>query len=157
MSDFVFNVSKGRIVEYYNRVKNNDPATSAFVIVPVDVAAVTDATIKDFDDLAAILAGGVTERAATGWNRKALTDVELAALPAPDDTNDRYDVDIPDLTWPAVTAGTVTDLIICYDANVTAGSDSAVVPLTQHDFAIPAPDGSDIVAVIAAAGFFRAT
>lgn len=154
MADFVFNISKGRVVELFNRVDSNDPANSALIVVPVDVAAVTDATIKDFDTLSAILAGGVTERTTGGWNRKTLTDTDIA-LPAPDDTNDRFDIDLPDFLWTAVSAGTVTDLIICYDNDTTAGTDANLIPLTQHDFAIT-PDGSDVSAVIAAAGFFRA-
>jgi hypothetical protein len=155
MADFVFNISKGRVAELYNRVKINDPAASALIIVPVDVGATTDATIKDFDTLAAILAGGVTERTTGGWNRKTLTDADLAAFAA-DDTNDRVDLDIADQTWTAVTANVVTDLIICYDNDTAAGTDTNLIPLTQHDFAIT-PDGSDVVAVIAAAGFFRAS
>jgi hypothetical protein len=55
-----------------------------------------------------------------------------------------------------VSAGAVTDLIICYDNDSTGGTDANLVPLTQHDFAIT-PDGSDVTAVINAAGFFRAT
>lgn len=155
MADIVFNIAKGRVAELYNRVDTNDAANSALVIVPVDVAAVTDATLRDFDTLAAILAGGVTERTTGGWNRKTLTDADLVAF-APDDTNDRVDLDIPDQTWTAVSAGAVTDLIICYDNDTTAGTDANLVPLTLHDFAIT-PDGSDVVAVINAAGFFRAS
>lgn len=155
MADFVFNIAKGRVAELYNRVDTNDPANSALIIVPVDVAAVTDATIRDFDTLAAVLAGGVTERSTNGWARKTLTDSDLAALTI-DDTNDRVDLDIPDQTWTAVTSGAVTDLLICYDNDTTAGTDSNIIPLTQHDFAIT-PDGSDVTAVIAATGFFRAS
>lgn len=155
MADFVFNISKGRVAEFYNRVKSNDPANSALIIVPVDVAAVTDATIRDFDTLAAITGGGVTERTTGGWARKTLTDADIVAF-APDDTNDRVDLDIPDQTWTAVSAGNVTDLIICYDNDTTTGTDANLVPLTQHDFPIT-PDGSDVVAVIAATGFFRAS
>lgn len=155
MADIVFNIAKGRVVELFNRVDTNDPANSALVIVPVDVGATSDATIRDFDTLAAVLAGGVTERTTGGWNRKTLTDADIT-FPAPDDTNDRFDVDIPDQTWTAVTAGAVTDLIICYDNDTTAGTDSNLIPLTMHDFAIT-PDGSDVQAVINAAGFFRAS
>ena len=151
----MFNIAKGRIVQLYDNVDTNTPANSALIVVPVDVGATSDATIKDFDTLAAVLAGGVTERTATGWNRKTLTDTELSAW-AVDDTNDRVDLDIPDLTWTTVTAGAVTDLIICYDADTTGGSDSNIIPLTQHDFAIT-PDGSDVTAQIAATGFFRAS
>lgn len=155
MADFVFNIAKGRVTEMYNRVDSNDPANSALVVVPVDVGATSDATIKDFDTLAAVLGGGVTERTTGGWNRKVLTDADISAF-TPDDTNDRVDLDIPDQTWTAVSAGAVTDLIVCYDNDTTGGSDSNLIPLTQHDFAIT-PDGSDVVAVIAASGFFRAS
>lgn len=155
MADIVFNIAKGRVVELFNRVDTNDPANSALVIVPVDVGATSDATIRDFNTLAAVLAGGVTERTTGGWNRKTLTDADIT-FPAPDDTNDRFDIDIPDQTWTAVTAGAVTDLIICYDNDTTAGTDSNLIPLTMHDFAIT-PDGSDVQAVINAAGFFRAS
>lgn len=155
MADFVFNITKGRVAELYNRVKTNDPTNSALIIVPVDVGATTDATIKDFATLSAVLAGGVTERTTGGWNRKTLDDTAIVAFAA-DNTNDRVDIDIPDQTWTAVSAGAVTDLLICYDNDTTGGTDANIIPLTQHDFAIT-PDGSDVTAVIAATGFFRAS
>lgn len=157
MADFVFNIAKGRVVEYYNRVENNDPANSALVLVVIDAAGDTDAVMKDRDDLAALLGGTANEVTNTNYARKVLTDADLAALPAPDDTNDRYDIDLPDQTWSAVAAGTAwTDIIVCYDSDTTGGTDSNIIPLTCHDFAVT-PDGSDIVAQIAAAGFFRAS
>ena len=155
MADIVFNIAKGRVVEFHNRIDTNDPTNAAIIVVPVDVGATTDATIRDFDTLAAVLGGGVTERTTGGWNRKTITDADIT-FPAPDDTNDRYDIDIPDQTWTAVSAGAVTDLLICYDSDTGAGTDSNIVPLTMHDFAVT-PDGSDVVAVINAAGFFRAS
>jgi hypothetical protein len=156
MADFVFNIAKGRVAELYNRVDTNDPANSAIIAIPVDVGAVTDATLRDVDTFAALIAAGVTERNANGWNRKTLTDTELAAY-APDDTNDRADVDVPDLVWsPGPTSGAVTDIVFCYDSDTTAGTDANLIPLTQHDFPIT-PDGSDVTAQIAATGFFRAT
>ncbi len=155
MADFVFNIAKGRVVELYNRVDSNDPANSALIIVPVDVAAVTDATIKDFATLAAVLAGGVTERTTGGWNRKTLTDADLAAF-ATDNANDRTDIDFADQLWTAVTTGAVTDVLVCYDSDTTGGTDANIVPLAQYDFAIT-PDGSDVNLLVAAAGFFRAS
>ena len=157
MADFVFNIAKGRVVEYYNRVKANDPANSALIIVVIDANGDSDATMKDRDDLGALLGGTANEVTNTNYARKVLTDSDLAALPAPDDTNDRYDIDLPDQTWAAVAAGTAwTDLLVCYDSDTTGGADSAIIPLTLHDFAVT-PDGSDIIAQIAAAGFFRAS
>jgi len=114
MSDFVFNIAKGRVVEYYNRVKGNDPANSALVIVAIDANGDTDATMKDRDDLAALLGGTANEVTNSGYSRKVLTDSDLAALPAPDDTNDRFDIDLPDETGSAVVAGSGwTGLIVC--------------------------------------------
>jgi len=158
MADFVFNISKGRVVEYYNRVENNDPANSALVIVVLATSGLeTDAVLKDKDDLAAVVSGTTNEVTNTNYARKVLTDADLAALPAPDDTNDRFDIDLPDQTWSAVAAGDGwSKLLVCYDPDTTGGTDSAIIPLTSHDFAVT-PDGSDIVAQIAAAGFFRAS
>lgn len=157
MADFVFNIAKGRVVEYYNRVKGNDPTNSALVIVVIDANGDTDATMKDRDDLAALLGGTANEVTNTNYVRKVLTDADLAALPSPDDTNDRYDIDLPDQTFSAIAAGTAwTDVIICYDPDTTGGTDSAIIPLTCHDFPIT-PDGSDITMQVNAAGFFRAS
>lgn len=156
MADFVFNIAKGRVVEYYNRVDSNDPTNSALIIVAIDANGDTDATMKDRDDLAALLGGTANEVTNTNYARKVLTDADLAAM-AVDDTNDRFDVDIPDQTWSAIAAGTAwTDLIICYDGDTTGGTDSNIIPLVCLDFPIT-PDGSDIVAQINAAGFFRAS
>lgn len=156
MADFLFNIAKGRVAEFYNRVKSNDPANSALIIVVIDANGDTDATMRDRDDLAALLGGTANEVTNTNYARKVLTDADLAALSI-DDANDRIDLDIPDLTWTAVAAGTAwTDILVCYDPDTTGGTDSAIIPLTCHDFAVT-PDGSDITAQIAAAGFFRAS
>jgi hypothetical protein len=36
MANIVFNIAKGRVVELYNRVKSNDPANSAIILVPIE-------------------------------------------------------------------------------------------------------------------------
>ena len=154
MADFVFNTAKGRVAEFYNRVDSNDPANSALVIVAA-VAGSTDAALKDLDTLAAVLAA-TAEATNSGYARKVLTDADLAAFAA-DNTNDRVDLDFADQTWTAVAAGSNwARLYICYDSDTTAGTDSNIIPLTSHDFVVT-PDGSDIVAQLAAAGFYRAS
>lgn len=158
MSDLVFNIAKGRVNELYDRVKSNDPANSALIVVLIS-GAITDGTLEDLDTLSAVLAdAGATEATFTNYARKTLTDAELAAIPAPDDTNDRNERDIPDQTWTAAgngTNNTLTRLLVCYDSDTGAGDDTNIVPLTAHDFAVTT-DGSDLVAQINAAGFFRA-
>ena len=156
MSDFVFNVAKGRVIEYYNRVDSNDPANSALIVVVLATSGLeSDATLKDFDTLSAVVAGTTNEVTNTNYARKTLTDADLGAL-AVDDTNDRFDADIPDQTWTAVAAGDGwSKLLVCYDPDTTAGTDTTIVPLTAHDFVVT-PNGSDITAQINASGFFRA-
>lgn len=156
MADQTFNIALGRIVELYNRVDLNDPANSALVIVAINSSA-ADATLKDLDTLAAVLADADTaEVTNTNYARKVLTDSDLSAF-APDDANDWVDLDFADQTWTSVAAGDAwTDLVICYDSDTTAGTDANIVPLLQYDFAIT-PDGSDITAQVNSAGFFRAS
>ena len=153
MADFGYNIAKGRVIELLNRVDANDPAASCLYIIPVDVAAVSDATLKDLDDFAAIITAGVTERNANGWSRITLTDTDVA-LGTPDDSGDQFYADFADPTWTP-TAGAVTDLIVCY-ASVASPTNAQLMPLTQHDFAIT-PDGSLVTGNVFASGFFKAT
>jgi hypothetical protein len=157
MADFVYNIAKGRVAELYNRVDTNDPANSALIIMVLATSGIeSDATLKDKDDFAAVVSGTTNEVTNTNYARKTLTDADLVAF-APDDTNDRVDLDIPDQTWTAVGAGDGwNDIVIGYDNDTTTGTDANIIPLTQHDFVVT-PDGSDITAQIAAAGFFRAS
>jgi len=156
MADQVFNIALGRSVELYNRVDINDPANAVLVIAAFN-SGDTDAALKDVDTLAAIEALTSTAEATNvNYARKVLTDADIVAF-APDDVNDRVDLDIPDQTWTAVAAGTNwTDLAICYDSDSTGGVDANIVPMTWHDFVV-SPNGGDVTAQIAATGFFRAS
>lgn len=159
MADFVYNIAKGRAAELYNRVDLSDPTNAVLVVVLLAASGIeSDATLKDKDDLAAVVSGATNEATNTGYARKVLSDSDVVAF-APDDTNDRVDIDIPDQTWTGLAndgTGAVGDMLVCYDSDSTGGADSAIVPLTQHDFAVT-PDGSDVTVQIAAAGFFRAS
>lgn len=149
MANVVLNIAKGRVVELYRRVKNADPATCALVIVPLSAAA-ADATLIDQATLAAVLAGGSTEQTTMG--RKVLVAADLAAFPAPDTANDRYDVSLPTVTWTTASGAAIVKLLVCY-RNATADADSAIVPLTCFDFA-QTPSGADIQMTTGV--FFRA-
>lgn len=152
MANFVFNIAKGRVAEFYNRVDANDPATARLVIIPLEASGLeAQAALEDSVSLAEVLDGTTNEQTTMG--RKYLTDTELAALAA-DMTNNRMDVDIPDITWAAATGNGVGAIVVAYDPN--SETDANIIPLTHHDFAVT-PDGSDIVAVIAATGFYRAS
>ena len=153
MANIVFNIAKGRVVEYYNRVENNDPAASALVLVPIETSGLeADSVLIDKDDLAAVLSGATNEQTTMG--RKVLTDADLAALPAPDDTNDRYEVSLPTTTWTAASGNAISKILVCYDADTAAGTDSNIIPLTMFDFA-QTPSGADIQ--MTTGTFFRAS
>lgn len=156
MADFVFNIAKGRVAELFNRVDQNDPTNAVLVVVAINTTA-TDATLKDYDTLAAVLGDANTaEVANTGYSRVVLDQDDVAF--SVDDTNDRVDLDIADIEWGAITDDDVdwTDILICYDSDSTGGTDANIIPLTCHDFAVTI-DGSSITTQINAAGFFRAS
>lgn len=151
MANIVFNIAKGKVAEYYDRVKGNDPGTSRLILVPIETSGLeSDATLIDVDTLAALIAGATNEQTTMG--RKALTDSDLASIPAPDDTNDRNERSLPTVTWAAATGNPISKIAVCYDPNSSA--DSAIIPLTMFDAAFT-PDGSDIQ--ITTGVFFRAS
>ena len=154
MANFVFNQALGRVAALHDRVDGNDPANAALIVVAINTTA-TDATLKDLDTLAAIEADANTaEVTNSGYARKVLTDADITASTV-DDTNDRVACDIADQTWTGVAAGTAwTDLLICYDSDTTAGTDSNIIPLTCHDFAV-SPNGGNITAQVA--DYYRAS
>jgi hypothetical protein len=141
MADFVFNRAKGAVAEMFR-----DGGTNGIVLLLSTAEA--DATMKDYDDLAALLAGTPVEVADASYARKT----GLTGTVTVDDTNDRVDVDIPDQTWTGLTGPDPVDLIVAYE---NAAADATRVPLTNHDFAV-STDGSDVTAQFNAAGFFRA-
>jgi len=145
MGDIVFNIAKGRVNELFNRVKTNDPANSAIVMVILKTTA-TDATLKDFDTLAAILAGTSVEADFTNYARQVLTDADLAAL-SPDDGADSMASAIPQITISSAggaSNNTLNKVLFCYDPDTTGGTDSDLIPLTAHDDG-RTTDGNDLI------------
>lgn len=145
MADIVFNIAKGAAAE-----KARDDATK-FGILLLKVAQ-ADATLRDHDTVAAMLAAANTEADFTGYGRKT----PLTATLTVDDANERVDLDIPDVTWaPAggATNNNLVKLVVYYEE---AANDAGRVPISAHDFVVTT-DGSDLTAQIAAAGFYRAS
>lgn len=158
MANFVFNYSKGRAAEFYYRVDNNDPAASELVVALLASSGLeTQANLEDSATFTEVVDGTTDEATNTGYAKKVLSDADLVAF-AVDTANNRVDLDIPDQTWTGVAndgTGAIGALVILYDP---VGSQIAgdMIPMTHHDFAVT-PDGSDITAQIAAAGFYRAS
>jgi len=162
--DFHFNFSRGCDKFYYYAVENSlvlaaagqftSTANSAFIVVLLETTAIeADATLRDYDDLAALIAGTSNEQ--VNQARKVLTDVELAAVPAPDDTNDRFEFTIPNQTYTALGGNPVGKVLLCFDPDTTGGTDSSIIPLTAHAVNVT-PDGiNNVVLQVAATGIYR--
>ena len=152
MADAVFNIALAKVKYYAELPATND----ALIVVLIKSSGLeANATLKDYDDLAALLAASNDEADFTNYGRKTITSVTVTV----DDTNERVDIDFADQTWTAAGGGTnntLGALLVCYDPDTTGGTDSTVVPLTKHDFSVTT-DGSDLTAQVAAAGFFRAS
>lgn len=134
MASIQTNISKGREVELYNRVKSNDPTNSALILMVLATGSAGGLNgLRDFDTFADILAGGYTEVTNTNYARKTLTDASLAAW-APNDTTNNTTLVLPLQSWANVAAGTNWDLaVVGYDNDTTGGTDANIVPITASE------------------------
>lgn len=147
MADLVFNIAKGKAAYYATLPAAND----ALIAIPIETSGIeSDATLRDYDTLSALLAASNNEQTTMG--RKTLASVTSTV----DDTNDRVDADFADPTWSLATGNAISAIVICYDPDTTGGTDADLIPLTKHDFVVT-PNGGDITANVAAAGFYRAS
>lgn len=147
MSDFVFNIAKGKAAYYSTLPAAND----GLVAVPIEAAGLeADATLRDYTTLQALLAGTTNEQTTMG--RITLTSVTTAVS----NTSDWVDVDCADFTWVAASGNPLGAVIICYDPVLGTGTDADLIPLTKHDFVVT-PGGADITAQVEVGGFYRAT
>jgi hypothetical protein len=145
VANIVFNVALGRVASLAALPAAND----ALVAVPLEATGlVSDAAMRDYDDLATLLAGATNEQ--TSMGRKTLASVTVTV----DDTNDRVAVDCADITWTAATGNAIGAVVICYDPDTTGGTDADLIPLTKHDVSLT-PDGNSFT--LSVADFYRAT
>ena len=147
MADVVFNIAKGKAGYYATLPAAND---ALIAIVLEATGLVADATMIDYDTVADILAGASNEQTTMG--RKTLASVTSTV----DDTNNWLDVDCADITWTAASGAATGAIVIAYDSDTTGGTDANLIPLTKHDF-VATPDGNDLQAIVATAGFYRAS
>lgn len=157
MADGVFNIAKGEVKAYAKLAIAGTGGAALGVMLLKSAGLVVDGTLADYDDVSALLAGASDECDTTNYVRKIVTGGTI--VNTVDDTNDRLDTDMPDITWTAIgnsgTPQSVAKLVI-YFRPATASADAACIPLTHHDFA-EVLTGSDVVAQIATAGFYRAS
>lgn len=143
------NISKGREVEFYNRVDGNDPTNSALIMYVLAAGGDTLATLATYDTLAAVLAGPSAEVTNSSYARKTLTDSSLSSW-TPDDTNNKVLLTLPLQTWTTIGAGDIWDIVgVAYDSDTTSGTDSNVIPITfaeiRYQGTAISPNGTVVV------------
>ncbi|QNJ57618.1 hypothetical protein SEA_KEANU_12 [Streptomyces phage Keanu] len=145
MANLVTNIGKGRFV-YYAGLPAADDSLIAVVLEATGLEA--DDALQDYDDLAALIAGASNEQTTMG--RKTLANVTVNV----NDAANTASIDCDDITWTAATGNATGKLVVCYKP-AAASVDSAIIPLTLHDFSVT-PDGTDITVQINAAGLATA-
>ena len=146
------NIAKGKVAQLATLPAAND----ALVAVLLQSTGLeSEATLRDYDTLAQILAASNDEVTSPGYNRQTLASVTVTV----DDTNDRVDVDCADPSW-TVTASVqnVGAVVICYDPDTTGGTDADLVPIFLDVLSSAfTPTASVAFSYqVAAAGFARA-
>lgn len=145
------NITLGREVELYERVRLNDPTDAILVAAVLASPAQNLLTLRTYDSFATLLAAN-PEVTNANYDRIELASGDLAA-PVVDDVNNVIPLVLPLLTWDTgggPDAGDAWDyLVIGYDPNSGTGGDSEIVPVTFHEFrkegVAVVPNGSPII------------
>lgn len=152
MPDFVFNPALGRVTQLADNVELNSPAGSllemhAWVSSAADDLSNNEANVAGLEAVA-----GVAE--ATPYTQQSWAAADLTITV--NNTTNLVDIDSTDVVFTAVAAQTAwSDVTVSYDSG-GASTDANTLLLTNHDF-IVTPNGGDITAQFAAAGWFQAT
>lgn len=142
---FIFNIAKG-MVNYYATTPG---ASDALIIVPLELSGLeSEAGMIDHDTLAAVLAGSSAEQTSVGR-------LTLTATSTVDDANNWRYADFSDTAFTGATGNAIGALLVCYEPS-SGAADSAIIPLTKHDFVVT-PNTGDISVLVPTTGFYRAT
>lgn len=149
MAAITFNKTLGTGAYYAGLPAAND---SLIAVLLASSGLVSDATMRDYDDLAAVLAGASDEATFTGYSRQTLTNVTVTV----DDANDRVDIDCDDIEFSPTSAQALGAILICYKPD-TGSADSAILPLIKDDFVVTTPTSGTVTYQVASGGFLRAS
>lgn len=147
MADFIFNQALGKVAS----LAALPAASDAIVVVLIESSGIdSDATMRDFDTLAAVLATTTNEATFTGYARKSLTTGVTVTV---DDASDSTTVDMDDQSWtPSANGNALGKLLVCYSGNTGTDTDSDIIPLLAFDFGVTPSSGVAINATVNASG-----
>lgn len=152
MADFVFTHVKGKVRYYLELPATND---GLFLVLLKFTGLEADATLRDYDDLATLLAAANDEADFTGYTRKAVTPGAATF----DDTAHTSSTDAPDVSSYTNTGGAsqrTGKALLTYDPDTTTGTDATQVPILAWDCDITFDVGVATSLPFNAAGIFRA-
>ena len=147
------NIAAGRWVQWVIDVDEASTYPNAALVIVLLTTSETLEVLRDYDSLGAVLAAANTEAAFLNYVRKVLVAADIAT-PAPDDTDNRYEILLPSVTWTAAGGGpdeTLTKLVLCYDRDTTSGTDNDILPIGFFDFAYTT-SGIDLTAQVPITG-----
>lgn len=139
MASLIFDSAKGRWVEKFMLPIGGD---NIVVVLLQSSGLQADATLNNYATLSALLAGGNTEATFTNYSRKVLAAADLSV--SVNTGTGVTTVDSVDQVWNAA-GGALNNTLgaICFCYRPTSGSlDSAILPLTKHDFATTTTGGN---------------
>jgi hypothetical protein len=150
VADFVFNVAKGKVAYYAGL----PAAADALIVVPIETTGIeADETMKDYDTLSALLAGSSNEQV-SNMTRQTLASVTVTVS---DTAGENWvQVDAADPVFAAATGNAISAVIICYDGDTGAGSDTDIIPLVKLD-AVATPSSVSLTVQFPSGGFYRGT
>jgi hypothetical protein len=122
---FEFNIAKGRS----NELAKLGAANDALILVLIQTTGLeSDATLKDYATLSALLAAANDECTFTGYARRTLASVVVAV----NNTSDNQNTDAADPAAWTNSGGSAQGCgaaIVCYDDDTTGGTDANLIPL----------------------------
>lgn len=136
MADFVFSRALGRHVHYASLPGTSD----GLVAILLESSGIDDDdTLRAYDTVEALLAGGSTEQTTMG--RKTLANVTVTV----DDDSNEASWTADNLTYTAASGNAVGKLVVAYDPDTGTGTgdDGDLIPLTAHDLDLT-PDGNSV-------------
>lgn len=132
MSALTFNHALGRMAYYASLPGVND----ALILITLELAGLeSDDVLRDKVSFADLVSGSTNEQTTVG--RKQLTGV----LGTVDDTTNRLNVKSDNVVWDTPSGNAIGALVVCYDPDVTSGTDSDLLPLTKSTFSWNPGDG----------------
>lgn len=151
MTTAIATQAAGRLMHWGTLPEAND----AFLAVILKTAGLEAlATLRDYDDLAALLAAANDEADFAGYARQTLTGVTVTVA----DASNSQSLDANNPAWSPTAAQAIGMLVIVYDSDTTGGGNASIVPVFFDDaIAMTTPTSGTLTYDIASGGFATAT